>query len=144
MQHRRCAGISAGLFFWVVAMTGYSAEPDLKGIMQGLRDNVVEIADGLLVDDLDKVTRAANAIANHPTIPAEQVQVVAAELGAEMPAFKQFDTTVHDLSLEIAAAAESGDSAGAVAGFQQMLSGCFACHNAYKARVSTALAGAGD
>ena len=60
-----------------------AAEPNLKGIMQGLRDDVVAIADGLLIDDLKSVANGATRIANHARIPAEQVQLVAAELGSD-------------------------------------------------------------
>jgi len=111
----------------------------LQEIMQGLRDNVVEISDGLLTDDYALVARGAMAIAEHPQIPPEQVQLVAQELGSEMPVFKQFDVHVHDLSLEISAAAEAGDRATAIIGFQQMIEGCFACHAAYKDRVAAVL-----
>jgi cytochrome c556 len=116
-----------------------AAEPDLKGIMQGLRDDVVAIADGLLIDDLKSVADGATRIANHARIPAEQVQLVAAELGSEMATFKQFDVSVHDLSLSIAAAAEKGDREGAIADYQSMMSGCLACHAAYKERVAAVL-----
>jgi hypothetical protein len=117
-----------------------AAEPDLRGIMQGLRTNVVEIADGLLMDDFAMVSNGAKGIANHPRIPPDQVQRVAAELGPEMAAFKQFDMSVHDLSLEIATAAELEDRERAISAFQNMLSGCFGCHTAYKDRVSATLA----
>ena len=111
----------------------------LQEIMQGLRDNIVEISDGLLTDDYALVARGAMAIAEHPQIPPEQVQLVAQELGPEMPAFKQFDVRVHDLSLEISAAGKAGDRAAAIIGFQQMIEGCFACHAAYKDRVAAVL-----
>ena len=107
--------------------------------MQGLRDNLVEIADGLLTDDLELVDHGATGIATHPRIPPEQVQLVALELGDEMPAFKQFDMRVHDLALEIAGAARAGDKIAAIGGFQGMIDGCFGCHIAYKDRVANAL-----
>lgn len=113
----------------------------LQTIMQGLRDNLVEISDGLLTDDFELVERGATAIANHPRIPPGQVQLVAKELGQEMPAFKQFDTRVHDLAVEIGAAASSGDRATAIAGYQNMVDGCFACHITYKDRVAGVLRG---
>ena len=116
-----------------------AAEPNLKGIMQGLRDDVVAITDGLLIDDLKSVADGATRIANHERIPAEQVQLVAAELGSEMATFKQFDVSVHNLSLSIAAAAEKGDRDRAIADYQSMMSGCLACHAAYKERVATVL-----
>jgi cytochrome c556 len=114
-------------------------EPNLKEIMQSLRDNVFIIADGMFIDDMDLVARGAAGIAHHPSIPGEQVQRVAAELGPEMPAFKQFDIRVHDLSLSIIAAAKSQDRERISADFQQLINGCLACHTSYKDRVANVL-----
>jgi len=111
----------------------------LQIIMQGLRDNLVEITDGLLVADFELVDRGASAIANHPRIPPEQVQLVAAELGQEMPVFKQFDTRVHDLAVQISAAAKNSDGTAAISAFEEMIDGCFACHTVYKDRVMRVL-----
>lgn len=111
----------------------------LKAIMLGLRDSLVEIADGLLTDDFVLVQHGATSIAEHPRIPVEQVQLVAQELGPEMPAFKQLDTRVHDLSLAISAAAKAHDRAAAITAYQQMVEGCFACHATYKERVAAVL-----
>ncbi|MDH3805312.1 MAG: hypothetical protein OEU90_07555, partial [Gammaproteobacteria bacterium] len=95
--------------------------------------------DGLLTDDFEQVARGAIAIAEHPRIPAAQVQIVAAELGPEMAAFKQLDMQVHDLSLEISVAAKAFDRGAAISGYQRMIEGCFACHHAYKERVAAVL-----
>jgi hypothetical protein len=111
----------------------------LQAIMQGLRDNLVEIADGLLADDLELVERGATGIATHPRIPPEQVQLVARELGEEMPTFKNFDLRVHDLAVEIGTAARAGDKTAAIGKFQGMIDGCFGCHTAYKDRVASVL-----
>lgn len=111
----------------------------LQAIMQGLGDNLAEIADGLMADDLALVERGATGIADHPRIPPEEVQLVAKELGDEMAAFKQFDMQVHDLAVEIGAAARAGDAAAAVSKLQAMIDGCFACHVAYKDRVAAVL-----
>jgi hypothetical protein len=126
----------------VIALSATAAEPNLKVIMQGLRDDVVEITDGLLTDDFTKVAHGAVRIANHARIPDDQIQLVAAELGPEMAAFKQIDTSVHELSLSIADAAEEKDRDRAIADYQRMLSGCLACHAAYKDRVGIALSAA--
>ena len=107
--------------------------------MQGLRDNLVEIADGLLTDDLELVERGATGIATHPRIPPEQVQLVARELGEEMPAFKQFDMRVHDLAVEIGAAARAGDKIAAIGKYRGLIEGCFGCHITYKDRVAHVL-----
>ena len=131
------AAISAATFGSIApALPGQAS---LVDIMQGLRNDTVEVADGLLTGDLDKVADGAERIANHPRIPSEQVKLVAAALGGEMAAFKGFDTAVHDLAVSIADAARSGDEVRATADFQQMLSGCFGCHAAFKERVSATL-----
>jgi hypothetical protein len=111
----------------------------LQAIMQGLRDNLVEIADGLLTDDLERVERGATGIATHPRIPPEQIQLVARELGEEMPTFKQFDMRVHDLAVDIGAAAKAGDKTAAMGKFEEMIDGCFGCHVTYKDRVAGVL-----
>ncbi len=107
--------------------------------MQGLRDDVFVIADGMFVDDMDRVAQGAAGIAHHASIPAEQVQLVAAELGPEMPAFKQLDVRVHDLSMSIISAAESQDRERISTDFQQLINGCLACHTSYKERVANVL-----
>jgi len=111
----------------------------LKAIMQDLRDNLTDITDGLLADDFGLVARGANGIAEHPRIPAEQVKRVAEELGEEMAVFKQLDTWVHDLALEVKAAAENSDRGALFSNYQKMVEGCVACHNAYKDRVAAAI-----
>ncbi len=126
----------------IIALSATAAESNLKVIMQGLRDDVVEITDGLLMDDFTKVAHGAVRIANHARIPDDQIRLVAAELGAEMATFKQIDNSVHDLSLSIAAAAEEKDRDRAIADYQRMLSSCLACHAAYKERVGTVLSAA--
>lgn len=139
MQTNKLVGLASLVFILVptIAMTGET--PTLKEIMQGLRNNLVDISDGLLIDDFEQVARGAIAIAEHPRIPGTQVALVAEELGTEMAAFKQLDHRVHDLSLEIKAAANALDRAAAITGYQQMIEGCFACHDAYKERVADVL-----
>jgi len=132
----RAAGI---VFIFALTVAATDDATTLKEIMQGLRDNLVEISDGLLTDDFEQVAGGATAIANHPQIPAAQVQLVAAELGQEMAAFKKIDNHVHDLSLEINAAAKVLDRDAAISGYQRMLEGCFACHRNYKERVAAVL-----
>ena len=131
---------AAGLMLALVPMVAMTDDaPSLKEIMQGLRDNLVAISDGLLTDDFELVALGATSIAEHPKIPAAQVQLVAAELGPEMAAFKQLDNLVHDLSLEIGAAAKALDRDTAILSYQRMIEGCFNCHGTYKERVAAAL-----
>ena len=120
-----------------VAMTGDT--PPLKEIMQELRNNLVEISDGILTDNFEQVAQGAASIAAHPPIAPAQVTLVAAALGPEMAAFKQLDNVVHDLSLEISAAAEALDRDAVIAGYQRMIEGCADCHSSYKERVAAVL-----
>ena len=114
-------------------------EISLKEIMQGLLADTVRITDGLLTDNFEQIAEAADAIADHPRIPAEHAQLVAAELGDEMSTFKVIDTLVHDLAMEVGASARSGDRVATVVAYQDMFEACLACHYAYQERVAEAL-----
>jgi cytochrome c556 len=139
-MHGKLSILAASLMLIFAPSIGVTSEAnELKEIMQGLRNNLVEISDGLLTDDFEKIAYGADAIAGHPQIPPGQVKLVAAELGSEMAAFKQLDTLVHDLSLEIRDAATTHDRDDVISGYQRLLEGCLACHNSYKDRVAAAL-----
>jgi len=120
-----------------VAMTDDA--PALKEIMQELRNNLIEISDGILTDNFEQVAQGAASIAEHPKIAPAEVALVASALGPEMPAFKRLDNVVHDLSLEISAAAEALDRDAVISGYQRMIEGCADCHSSYKERVAAAL-----
>lgn len=126
------------LFFAPIIATPDEAT-DLKEIMQGLRDNFVEVTDGLLVDDFERVAQAATAIADHPKIPPAQVKLVAMELGSEMVDFKKLDILVHDLSLQLSDAARARDREATVDAYQQVIEACVECHRGYKDRVAAVL-----
>lgn len=111
----------------------------LKEIMQGLRNDLVMISDGLLVDDFALIADGARGIAEHPKIPPDQVTLVAMELGAEMAAFKQLDTQVHDLAIQAQTAAEAANHDAAFRRYQEITASCLACHAAYKERVAGVL-----
>ena len=127
------------LILTLSATVATTAEPSLKEIMQDLRDNLVEITDGLLVDDSDRVAQGATDIAQHAPIAVPQAQRISQELGPEMAAFKRFDEQVHALSVAIVAAAIKKDREVMVVDYQAMVNGCLACHAAFKERVAQAL-----
>ncbi len=127
------------LLLTAAAPADTDAGADLKQIMQALQDNSVVLLNGLLVDNFAAVAEAAARIADHPQIPAKQVALVAAELGEEMGAFKQYDTLVHDLSLSIRSAALENNRSRAIADYQQMINTCLACHFSYRQRVADVL-----
>jgi len=138
MQKKRIA-LLACLAVMALPMMASTDEITLKAIMQELRQNFLDVSDGFLLEDFDKVAEGALAIAEHPRIPPEQVQLVAEELGAEMPVFKNFDVQVHELSLELYKAAKERDRSTAVAAYQGMVAACFDCHSAFRERVAAAL-----
>ena len=132
----RAAGFMLALVPMVALTDGATS---LKEIMQGLRDNLIEISDGLLTDDFELIAKGATSISEHPKIPAAQVQLVAAELGPEMAVFKQLDTIVHDLSLDIGIAAKALDRDAVNSSYQRMIDGCFNCHHKYEERLAAVL-----
>lgn len=139
MNRNRLIRATALLLALVPTLAMTDDAPSLKEIMQGLRNNLFAISDGLLTDDLEQVIQGATSIADHPKIAPAQVQLVASALGSEMAAFKQLDILVHDLSLEISASAEKSDRDAAISSYQRMIQGCFDCHRTYKERVAAAL-----
>lgn len=145
MNRKMLTGWAASLVLIFTSMFAMAGETTtLKDIMQELRDNLLEISDGLLTDDFEQIQRGATGIAEHPQIPAAQIKLVAAELGAEMPAFKQIDTLVHNLALEIGVAARGRDNVTAMSAYQRMIEGCLSCHSTFKRRITSALAEAPD
>ena len=120
-----------------VAMSG--DDLSLKEIMQGLRNNLIEISDGLLTDDFMLVKQGATSIAEHPRVSPAEIKLVASALGPEMAAYKQLDTVVHDLSLEISDAAKALDGDAANSGFLRLIEGCLDCHRSYQERVAAVL-----
>ncbi|NCF24654.1 MAG: hypothetical protein GWP60_08960 [Gammaproteobacteria bacterium] len=138
MLKKRVA-LLASLAIIVLPLTASTGELTLKAIMQELRQNFVDVSDGFLLDDFDKIAEGALAIAEHPRIPAEQVERISEELGPEMAVFKNFDVQVHELSLEMYKAATERDRDAAVAAYQSMVRACFDCHSAYRERVAAIL-----
>ena len=123
----------------VKGVTGDDAT--LKGIMQELRQNFLDVSDGFLLDDFGKMADGALAIAEHPRIPEVQAQRVADELGPEMPMFKNFDVQVHELSLELYKAAQESDRVAALSAYHGMFAACIDCHAAFRERVAAVLGG---
>ena len=121
----------------MVAMTDDATS--LKEVMQGLRDNLIEISDGLLTDDFELIAKGATSISEHPKIPAAQVQLLAQELGPEMAEYKRLDTVVHELSLDIGIAAKALDRDAVNSSYQRMIEGCFNCHRKYEERIAAVL-----
>ena len=139
MIHARSLLSLVILVFSATAYSDTNSDVDLKKIMQDLQSDAALIVEGLLVGDFESIDDAASRIADHPRIPPSQVALVAAELGSEMPAFKQLDTLVHDLAVSISAAAREADANSVAASYKKMLDGCLKCHASYRERVARVL-----
>lgn len=139
MINLRFIALAIALIITGTGLATTANEPTLKDIMQGLRDSLFELTDGLLLEAPDQVATAAAAIAGHATVSEHERFIIVATLGSEMPKFVQWDQLVHSLSVSIGEVAATGDFARIESDYQQMLSACIACHGAYKTRVSTAL-----
>lgn len=139
MIHARYLMPLAALVFCATAYSEVNSDIDLKRIMQDLQSDSALVVEGLMVENFEIVDAAATRIADHPRIPPAQVALVAAELGSEMPNFKQLDTLVHDLALSISAAAREADTAAIADDYKRMLDGCLACHASYRERVARVL-----
>ena len=136
---RQRTALLACLAVLLLPATAATDETTLKVIMQALRQHFLDVSDGFLMDDFDKIAEGALAIAEHPRIPADQLQLVADELGPEMPVFRNFDVQVHELSLEMYKAAKAHDRNAAVVAYQGMVTACFDCHSAFRERVAAVL-----
>lgn len=140
MKNRKRLIRAASLMLALVPMVAMTDDAtSLNEIMQGLRDNLIEISDGLLTDDFELIAKGATSISKQPKIPAAEVQLVAQELGPEMADFKRLDTVVHDLSMDIGIAAKALDRDAVNSSYQRMIEGCFNCHRKYEERVAAVL-----
>lgn len=113
----------------------------LKSIMAALAVDMGTVAAGLWVEDLETVTRAAGAIADHPRVPPEQMAAIQSELGARFTEFVAFDRSVHDLAVELRDGAAAMRPAGELAPlFSEITAACLACHASFRARLVPVLA----
>lgn len=112
-----------------------SAQPgSLKAIMRVLASDVAGLAMGIWLEEPTLVRDAAQRIADHPRVPAEQLAVIQAELGQQFAAFVQYDQQVHDASVQLAglaAASSSSDEWLRVA--IRIQTDCVACHSTFRA-----------
>lgn len=112
-----------------------AALPGLFEVMSGLERDMAQLSRGLWLENFDTIRAAAQAVADHPTLPPAEVEQVAAVLGSEMPGFKGMDTRVHDLAVEVTQAADREALAEVMATEAELRAGCVACHTAYRERL---------
>ena len=107
----------------------------LKAIMQQLGIDFTALESAILVEDFDTAEKAAHAMAFHDTPSFGTKMKLMASLRTDMPKFKEADDKVHNLALELEAAAKAKDVKTLLAKQSQMLSACMACHTSYRSRI---------
>lgn len=113
----------------------------LKEIMQGLEEDLAELAHGLWIEDPAVVSAAAHRIAEHPRVPPEQMGAIQSALSTEFSAFVAMDQLVHDAAVALAAAADSVRPTPVLfATYMDIQEGCMSCHETFRDRVAKALA----
>ncbi|MDQ6954282.1 MAG: cytochrome c [Mariprofundaceae bacterium] len=110
-------------------------EGTLKSAMQQLGKDYAILNHAILMEDFDTAANAASHIANHEKPSVFQRMKIMAGLGTDMPSFKKADGKVHQLALDIEAAAKSKDMPLLIQHQSNMLKACMACHRSYRTKV---------
>ncbi|MDT8340666.1 MAG: hypothetical protein RQ751_04065 [Longimicrobiales bacterium] len=113
--------------------------PGLFDVMWGLESDMATVSRGLWMENFDTIHAGARAVADHPTLPPDEVERVAGVLGDEMAAFKAMDTHVHDLSVDLGDAAAAGDLARVLRLDAEIRAGCVSCHVTFRERLRQAI-----
>lgn len=104
-------------------------------IMQRLERDVQDLHHGVWLGDLELVAASAREIANHPNVPADEREAIAALLGDEFGAFAALDREVHDIAVTIADSATGWSPERVLAPWDRMARACLACHAQYRDRL---------
>lgn len=114
-------------------------ENTFKNLMQGMLIDSLKINKAIFLDDFSTIEISADNIANHPK-PAMRIRKkIMMNLGTEMATFKQHDTVVHNIALEISKAAKAKNMPLVTSNYQRLTQGCLSCHSQFKQRVSEIL-----
>lgn len=112
-----------------------AALPGLFDIMLGLQRDMARIDRGLWLAQFDTVAAGAESIATHPQVQADELKVVRAALGDEVIRFKELDTRVHDLAVQLERDAEAADMEAVLATHAELRNGCIACHQTFRDKI---------
>lgn len=93
------------------------------------------VSRGMWIEEYGTIAAGAQAIADHPKVPPEELTAISGALGPDMARFKALDTRVHDLSVELVEAARAGDMATVLARDAAIRQGCVECHAAFRERL---------
>lgn len=113
--------------------------PGLFSIMTELDRNLSDLSRGMWLEDFEAIGAAARAVADHPTVPPEELEIISNALGSDLARFKAWDMEVHDRAVRTAEAA-SEENIGTVLEMDAgMRSGCVGCHTEFRERLRQAI-----
>jgi hypothetical protein len=113
-----------------------ASQETLVTVMAGLRADMLRLSDGLWRGDFAAVAAAAEGVAGHPQVGAEERLRVQTTLGEEFAAFVALDHRVHDLAIGVRDAAVREDTVAVLTNLAELQRGCIACHGAFRDRLA--------
>lgn len=116
----------------------------LKILMVALGQDMSRINDGLWHEDYEMIRTGAQAIADHPRVPPEQMAAIREALGPRFPQFVGFDQQVHGTAVEIVGSAEKRSMVDVIDAYGRIQHGCTSCHTAFRDEVRMKLYGQAD
>lgn len=106
----------------------------LLGIMIDMEQNMAAVQAGIWREDYQTVSEAANALVNHPKIPAREVQRIQSILGEEgLKSFVAADESWHNKARELAEAADEEKMEQIVNRTTELIQQCSNCHVKFRA-----------
>lgn len=112
-----------------------SGEPDLLALMKQLDQDMAHVDAALFRNDFAGVATAANTIANHPRVSANERERIQAALGDDFPNFVKADQATHKSAAALAAAATADDLDGVLRELDTLTRSCVGCHEDFRTRL---------
>lgn len=104
----------------------------MQRIMQGMGEDMAQIADGIWREEYDKVAVAAERIAEHPMPSFLERLALLGRLGSDAPQFMKADEKVQAAALALKEAAGERSIEPVLNRYQALQQNCVSCHNWYR------------
>ena len=111
----------------------------LRLLMVGLGQDMSRVNDGIWHEDFTMIEKAADAIAEHPRITADEMLAIQNALGNRFAMFVGHDRMVHDTATRLATAAKQESMIDVMRYHSELTQFCVACHTNYRTEVRAAL-----
>lgn len=114
------------------AQLNASEQGAMQRIMQGMSNDMVQIADGIWCDDYARVAAAAESIAEHPMPSLLERLALLGRLGGNAPQFMKADEKLQAAALALKEVAGERSMEKVLNRYQALQQNCVACHNWYR------------